>query len=90
VRSRIGAAAERWSAESKSTDLETTLELLDAVPEGVVVVSESGIGGPDDVARLGDAGVDAILVGESLLRAPDPEAAARGLVSATKAERIRG
>jgi indole-3-glycerol phosphate synthase len=72
------------------TDLDTTLELLDAVPEGVVVVSESGIRGPDDVARLGDAGVDAILVGESLLRAPDPEAAARGLVSATKAERIRG
>ena len=38
------------------TDIETTLELIDDVPDGVVVVSESGIREPADVARLGEAG----------------------------------
>ena len=55
-----------------TTDLATTERLLDLVPDEVVVVSESGIRTPDDVARLGEAGVDAILVGETLLRADDP------------------
>jgi indole-3-glycerol phosphate synthase len=76
------------------TDLGTTLELLEDVPEDVVVVSESGIRRPEDAALLGDAGVDAILVGETLLRAPDPQAAARSLAriprSADGRERVRG
>ncbi len=72
------------------TDLGTTLDLLDAVPEGAVVVSESGIRGPDDVALLGQAGVDAILVGESLLRSDDPEEAARLLAALVRMERVRG
>jgi indole-3-glycerol phosphate synthase len=61
------------------TDLATTLELLEDVPEDVLVVSESGIRGAQDVTFLGDAGVDAILVGETLLRAADPQSAARAL-----------
>lgn len=53
------------------TDLEQTLRLRDRVPPGVVVVSESGIRRRADVERLEAAGVSAILVGESLMRAPD-------------------
>ncbi|MEX1257069.1 MAG: indole-3-glycerol phosphate synthase TrpC [Gemmatimonadota bacterium] len=63
-----------------TTRLETTLDLLERVPEGIVLVSESGIRTSDDVRRLGARGVHAVLVGESLLRAPDPGAAARELV----------
>lgn len=72
------------------TDLETTLELIDAVPDGVLVVSESGIRVPEDVVRLGEAGVDAILVGEALLKATDPEEAARAMSSAARMERVGG
>lgn len=72
------------------TSLETTLELIDEVPSGALVVSESGIRGAEDVARLGEAGVDAILVGESLLRAPDAEEAARLMAACTRLERVRG
>jgi indole-3-glycerol phosphate synthase len=45
------------------------------------VVSESGIQTADDVARLRDMGVSAVLVGESLMRQPDPSKAARDLMS---------
>lgn len=62
-----------------TTDLGTTERLLDAVPDDVVVVSESGIRTRGDVERLGGWGVDAILVGESLLKADDPSSAAAGL-----------
>ena len=72
------------------TELETTLELIDRAPDGALIVSESGIRSPEDVARLGEAGVDAILVGESLLKASDPEAAARAMASAPRLERVRG
>ena len=72
------------------TDLGTTLELIDEVPDGAVVVSESGIREPADVLRLGEAGVDAVLVGESLLKASDPEEAARRLSAVPRMERIRG
>jgi indole-3-glycerol phosphate synthase len=72
------------------TDLSTTLTLLDDVPDDVIVVSESGIRDRSDVDRLGDAGVDAVLVGETLLRAPDPGAAAAALASVRRRERVRG
>jgi indole-3-glycerol phosphate synthase len=54
------------------TDIETTLRLLPLIPPDVVVVSESGINGSSDVARLREKGVHAFLIGESLMRAPDP------------------
>jgi indole-3-glycerol phosphate synthase len=63
------------------SDLSTTLSLLAEIPEDIVVVSESGIHDGADVERLGAAGAQAVLVGESLLRADDPEEAARGLVA---------
>ncbi len=60
------------------------------MPEDIFVVSESGIRVPEDVNRLGSAGVDAVLVGESLLRASDPGAAAQALARVPKAERSHG
>jgi len=53
------------------TDLEHTLRLRPQVREGVLLVSESGIRERADVERLEAAGVDALLVGESLMNAPD-------------------
>jgi indole-3-glycerol phosphate synthase len=54
------------------TDIDTTLNLLPWVPPEVVVVSESGIHTAADIRRLREKGVQAFLVGESLMRAPDP------------------
>jgi indole-3-glycerol phosphate synthase len=59
--------------------LETTLDLLPAVPPAAVFVSESGIRTAKDAARLAAAGVDAILVGEGLLAHADVGAALRAL-----------
>jgi indole-3-glycerol phosphate synthase len=63
-----------------SVDLRRTFELLPEVPAGKVVVSESGIAARPDVDELERVGVDAVLVGEALMRAPDPESAVRDLV----------
>ena len=52
--------------------LNTTLELLDDLPDDMIVVSESGIHTRDDVALLRQHGVNAFLVGEVFMRAPDP------------------
>jgi indole-3-glycerol phosphate synthase len=57
------------------TRLEHTLELARAVPSDRVLVSESGIRTADDLRRLEAVGVKAVLVGESLMRAPDIGAA---------------
>ena len=54
------------------TRLETTLDLLPKVPQGRTVVTESGIRAPEDVRRMRDGGVNAFLVGEAFMRAPDP------------------
>ena len=54
-----------------STDLEHTLRLRDQIPPEIVLVSESGIRTRHDVERLEAAGISAILVGESLMRATD-------------------
>ena len=61
------------------TRLETTLELLAAVPPGRIVVTESGILKPADVARMRARSVNAFLVGEAFMRAADPGAALRQL-----------
>jgi indole-3-glycerol phosphate synthase len=65
--------------EDFSVDLSRTFELLTDVPAGKIVVSESGISGRQQVEELEHVGVDAVLVGEALMRAPDPEAAVREL-----------
>jgi indole-3-glycerol phosphate synthase len=54
--------------------LDTTLDLLPRVGRGRRIVAESGILAPSDVALLRAAGVDAFLVGEAFMRAPDPGA----------------
>jgi indole-3-glycerol phosphate synthase len=72
-----------------TTDLDVTLSLLDRIPPGVVVVSESGIRTRADVERLGARGVEAVLVGESILRADDPSEAVAGLAGCRKLERAR-
>jgi indole-3-glycerol phosphate synthase len=57
------------------TRLETTLELKARVAPPRLVVTESGIGAPGDVARLRAAGIGAFLVGEAFMRAEDPGSA---------------
>lgn len=54
-----------------SVDMENSLRLRPLVPPAVRFVSESGIAAPEDIARLRAAGVDAALVGETLMRSPD-------------------
>jgi len=56
------------------TTLETTLSLLPRIPGDRIVVTESGILAPADVARMRAADVNAFLVGEAFMRAPDPGA----------------
>jgi indole-3-glycerol phosphate synthase len=56
------------------TRLETTLELLQRVPPDRLVVAESGIAEPADVARLAAFGVSAYLVGTAFMSSPDPGA----------------
>jgi indole-3-glycerol phosphate synthase len=63
------------------TTLDTTLRLVEQVPPDRTVVSESGIFTPGDIARLRAAGVNAFLVGESLMRQPSPGAALRQLLA---------
>ena len=57
------------------TDIETTFKLARGLPKssrnGVLLVSESGIGKADDIQRLIHAGIDAVLIGETFMRAPD-------------------
>ena len=60
-------------------DLETTIELVPRVPASRLVVTESGILTPADVARLRSHGVHAFLVGEAFMRAADPGAALASL-----------
>jgi indole-3-glycerol phosphate synthase len=64
-------------------DVERTYELLGDVRDGALVVAESGFREHAQLARLQDAGVDAVLVGEALMRAPDIEAATRQLLGST-------
>ena len=61
------------------TRLDTTLALLPRVPQGRIVVTESGILSAADVARMREKGVNAFLVGEAFMRAPDPGGALRAL-----------
>jgi indole-3-glycerol phosphate synthase len=67
--------------------LDTSLQLAQEIPSGVVRVSESGIFTPEDIVRLRMAGFDAFLIGESLMRHPDPGAALAELLAGTTAKR---
>ena len=61
--------------------LETSLELVERIPPTVVRVAESGISSAKDLASLRAAGFDAFLIGESLMRHPDPGTALMNLLS---------
>ncbi len=63
-----------------STDLAVTFRLAKRIPAGKIIISESGIHKRDDVVRLAEAGVHAMLVGESLIRAEDMGAKVRELL----------
>jgi indole-3-glycerol phosphate synthase len=65
--------------EDFTVSLDTTFELLTDVPAGKTVVSESGISDRAQIEELERVGVDAVLIGETVMRAPDPEAAVREL-----------
>jgi len=62
-----------------TVDLETTAELIVDVPAGKTVVSESGYRSHEQLVELERIGVDAVLIGETLMRSSDPEAAIRDL-----------
>lgn len=67
--------------------LETSLALVARIPAGVIRVTESGIYTPADITRLRAAGFDAFLIGESLMREPDPGKALAELLAGVAAVR---
>lgn len=70
--------------EDFSVDLNTTCEILakrmtEIREQGILVVSESGLHTPADLAQVQEAGAEAVLIGESLVKQPDPKAAITAL-----------
>lgn len=59
---------------------ELLFELVERMPEGTVKVAESGLRSAEEIAKLRDAGYDAFLMGETLMRQPDPGAALADLL----------
>lgn len=79
LRSRLIGVNNR-NLKTFRTDLATTERLAPLAPRGALLVAESGINTHDDCTRLADAGVRCFLVGESLMRQNDVEAATRALL----------
>jgi indole-3-glycerol phosphate synthase len=61
-------------------DVSTSLRLKEYVPDGTLVISESGIESADQLLRLASGGIHSFLIGESFMRAEDPGAALRALL----------
>jgi len=61
---------------------ETSLELVEMIPDDRIAVSESGLRSPEDLNKLCAAGFDAFLIGESLMREAEPGAALGRLIAA--------
>ena len=70
--------------KTMKTDLSHTYRLLEFVTDRKVVVCESGISSPSDLAKLRQRGVNIVLVGEHLLRQPDPGEALRALLGRSR------
>jgi indole-3-glycerol phosphate synthase len=87
---RIGARVVGVNARDLGTfaeDLGGAEQLATRLPDEVVAVAESAIRSVADAARMGDAGYDAVLVGELLVTSDDPTATVRQLASVTRATR---
>ena len=67
-----------------NVDTGLTSRLRKLIPSGTLTVAESGINNTDDIRRLKDIGVDAVLIGESLMRSSDRKQFLRNLISACK------
>jgi indole-3-glycerol phosphate synthase len=65
-----------------TVDVQRTQALMEHVPAEVIAVSESGIAGAEQLPLLRSYGVQAVLVGEALMRSPDPAGALRALLDA--------
>ena len=86
----VGAGIVGVNARNLGTfaeDLGVGEQLATRLPADVVAVAESAIRSVDDAARMAAAGFDAVLVGEMLVKAPDPTAAVRGLAAVTRSPR---
>lgn len=68
--------------QSFKVNLETTFQLLSSIPANIVRVSESGISTPYDIRKMEEAGVNAVLIGESLVTVADPAEKIRELFGA--------
>jgi indole-3-glycerol phosphate synthase len=87
---KIGAAIIGINARDLASfdeDLDRVAGLRKLVPDGVIAVAESAIREPADVARMADAGFDAVLVGEALVRADDAAEQLRTLVETPRSVR---
>lgn len=71
-----------------TTDVGHTIRMLDMIDDKRIIVSESGIRSPDDLAKLRRHGVYIALVGEYLMRQPDPEKALRDLMKPTHLQHL--
>jgi indole-3-glycerol phosphate synthase len=67
--------------------LETSLDLVESIPDHCVAISESGLRTREDLVRLRDAGFDAFLIGEQLMKEADPSIPLRELIGAVQATR---
>jgi len=81
----LGAGADIVGVNNRNlktfeVDLETSVRLGEMIPEGVLFVAESGIHSRADIDKLSRAGADAFLIGERLVRSPDPEQALKELL----------
>ena len=86
----IGAGAQIIGVNNRdlhtlAVRVETSLELVDEIPNGCIAVSESGLRSADDLRRLRAAGFDAFLIGEHLMREVDPGAGLRELLKGSDA-----
>ena len=88
IRTAVSAGAKIIGVNNRNlkdftVDFDNAARLRDRIPADCIYVAESGVRGPEDVERLRRIGADAALIGEALMRAPDPRAAIRQLKGET-------